>query len=119
MTKIKKLGMLLFTAVMIASCAEKTTDEKSSEEANKSEEEVNLVKTEEDKVKTGSSSPKTSKPVSELEPVDESERHSEVKIVPNRYPMEQIKKENDKKKKQEEKSKDKGDKEASEDESDT
>lgn len=97
-----KLAMIVLASVFVVSCAEKTTGDSSKEDANNKAEksEVTVVKTEEEKVKTGSSSPKSSKPISELEPVDESERNSEVKIVPNQYPLEHLKKEEEKEKDQ-------------------
>ena len=43
----------------------------------------------ENKPIVNSAKPKTTKPVSEMEPVSESEKNSGTKIIPNRYPFQE------------------------------
>lgn len=75
--------------IVITACSEVKNEKKlDKQEVNKS------------KVKpvVSTSKPKTTKPVSELDKISTAEKNSEIKIIPNRFPYDEKKKEKKKKK---------------------
>ncbi|MCW8879835.1 MAG: hypothetical protein OQK51_22475 [Kangiellaceae bacterium] len=94
-----KLLLIILSMVFLFSCADKAKNSSEEEAKSKAEKaEVTVVEKEDKSIRSSSSIPKSSKPISDLKPVDESEKNSEVKIVPNQYPLEHIQKEKEKEK---------------------
>ena len=89
--------LVVFAITWIQACSTQKESEQIKDQQSEDKVMTESNQNEENSKQSGkpvvsSSKPKVTKPVSEMEPVPEEAKDSEIKIVPNRYPMEEKKK---------------------------
>lgn len=95
MLAIKRISFLGVLFILF-SCAEKETIKESSEQESKSN-------TDKEAIHSSTSTPKSSPPLTELEPVKESERNNELRTVPNQDALKEIQERKNKKEEEDKK----------------